>query len=328
MASPPTPIHWPTQRVIVTGGAGFLGRAVVAALQARGVADSGLFIPRSRDFDLTQRAGAERLVRAFPNSTVIIHGAGFVGGLGLNRTHPTRMLADNFAMAAHTLEAAVRDGLAARGGRFVLVGSMTSYPAHAPLPYAEPSLFAGLPDREIASYGIGKLATLQLLRAYAAEFGLAGACPVLVNLYGPGDNLDDERRSHAAGALIKRFVDAADRHLPEVVCWGSGTPTRDFLFIDDAAEGVLRAAESIIDASAINIASGQETTIRTLTDLIARLAGFRGQVTWDASKGDGVSRRCLDITRARTLLGWQPKVSLDDGLARTIAWYRARNAVH
>ena len=320
-------LDWPSQRVIVTGGAGFLGRAVVAGLKARGVAEGAVCVPRSREFDLTERQGAERLVRAFPGATVVIHCAGFVGGLALNRAHPTRMLADNFAMAANMLAACVNEGLAGRGGgggRFVLIGSMTSYPADAPLPYAEASLHRGLPDREIAAYGVGKLAAWQLLRAYGAEFGLRGVCPVLVNLYGPGDNLDDEKRSHAAGALIKRFVDAADRGLDEVVCWGTGSPARDFVFIEDAAEGVLRAAERITDGSAVNIASGRETTIRELTEVIARLAGYRGRVTWDASKGDGVSRRCLDTTRAREELGWSPSVGLEEGLRRTVEWYRGR----
>jgi GDP-L-fucose synthase len=319
-------MDWSTQRVVVTGASGFLGRAVVAGLRRRGVEGDRLVEGRSKPHDLTEYAGAEGLLRSAGEATVVIHCAGFVGGLGLNRAHPSRMLRDNLLMALHLAEACVRTGVAGRGGKLVLIGSMTSYPGSAPLPYREESLFAGLPDREIAAYGVGKLAALAALRAYADEHKLRSVCPLLVNLYGPGDNIDDERRSHAAGALMKRFVDAADRGLDEVVCWGTGAPARDFLYIDDAAEGVLRAAEVLDDASAINIASGQETTIRTLTDLIARLAGYRGRVAWDASKGDGVSRRCLDITRAREVLGWSPRVGLEEGLARTIAAYRARKA--
>jgi GDP-L-fucose synthase len=313
----------PSDTIILPGGAGFLGSHVHAALLARGHDPARIIVPRSSTCDLTLYRHAHDLLAAHPAATHIIHCAGYVGGLGLNRAHPARMFRDNLLIAMHLAEAAAQTGFAARGGKLTIVGSMTSYPADAPIPYREDDLFRGAPDREIASYGVAKLACLQLLRAYRAEFGLRSAYPILVNLYGPGDHIDDERRGHAAGSLLKRFVDAADQHLPEVVCWGTGSPSRDFLFVTDAAEGVLRAAETIDDATPVNIASGHETTLKELAELIARLAGFSGRITWDPAKGDGVTRRCLDITRARTLLGWSPTVPLDAGMRQTIDAYRA-----
>lgn len=322
--------NWSHERVIVTGGAGFLGRSVVCALAGRGVPLARVKVPRSRGFDLTQPGACSRLLREARDvvggePTMIIHCAGFVGGLGANRAFPARFFHDNLLMGTNLVEAARREGLLDRGDhslKFVQVSTMCAYPADAPLPYREESLFTGLPDADIASYGIAKLALLQMLRAYRAQHGLRAAYVIPVNLFGPGDNIADEKNSHVAGALMRRFVEAAARGDKEVVCWGTGAPTRDFVYVDDAAEGLLRAAEVIDDCTPVNIASGAETSIRDLATLIARLAGFSGRIVWDASKGDGVSRRCLDITRARTLLGWSPRTSLEDGLRRTIEWYR------
>lgn len=314
--------HWPAARVIVTGGAGFLGRAIVASLNRRGAAH--LFIPRSENFDLRTPQGCRALFDAFPNPTHIIHCAGTVGGLGLNRKHPARMFHDNLAMSLHLLDAArERSFLGPTGLHFTQVGTMTSYPATAPLPFREDDLWQGRPDPEIASYGLAKRATHQLLEAYRLEHNLRSAYVVPVNLYGPGDNIANPELSHVAGALVRKFVEAAAQNSPEVSNWGTGSPTRDFLYIDDAAEGVLRAAETITDATPVNIAGGIEVSIRTLAETIARLAGYQGKITWDASKGDGIARRTLDITRAKALMDWTPKVPLEEGLRRTIAWYRS-----
>lgn len=314
------------QRIILTGGAGFLGRSVAAALETRGVSPARVFVPRRREFDLTRRDAATRLLAdAFAGepATLIIHCAGFVGGLGANRRFPTRFFHDNLSMGLNLVEAALESGFIRSGGTFVQIGTMCSYPSDAPVPYREESLFRGPPDADIAPYGVAKLALLSMLDAYRREHGLKSAYVIPVNLYGPGDNIADPELSHVAGALVRRFVEAADAKTPEVVCWGTGAPTRDFLYVDDAAEGVLRAAERIDDATPINLAAGREVSIRELAETIARLAGYQGRIVWDASKGDGISRRCLDIARAGSLLGWQPRTSLEEGLARTIRWYRS-----
>lgn len=322
-------MNWTQSRVMVTGGAGFLGRALVAELERRGVPREQVLTPRSKDFDLRTPSGCAAAFAAARERLggpidVVLHAAGFVGGVGANRAFPGNFFHDNMAMGLHLIEAARVDGLAERQGCFVQVGTMCSYPASAPLPYREESLFMGLPDAEIASYGIAKLGLLQMLKAYRQQYGFPSVYCPLVNLYGPGDNVDNPQTTHVAGALVKRFVDAVDAGDAEVVCWGTGSPTRDFVYVDDAAAGLVRAAEAVRDAEAINIASGQEVSIKTFAETILRLAGFRGRVVWDVSKGDGVARRCLDVSRARERLGWSPTVGLEEGLRRTVEWYRGR----
>lgn len=334
--------------IVVTGASGFLGRAVMARLAEMRVPAERVHAPRSADFDLRDAArcrmmfdaalgrGGEALGGGDGRPALVIHCAGFVGGLGLNRMHPARMLHDNLLMALNVTEAACRAGVPRGGGGVVLVGSMTAYPAGARVPMREEDLFTGLPDAEIASYGVAKLVQVQMLRAYGREHGLRGACPILSNLYGPGDSVDDPLVAHAAGALMKRFADAAREGTPEVVCWGTGAPTRDFLYVEDAAAGVVRVAEHLASGGGsgagdggplvVNLASGREVSLRELAETLARLTGFGGRVTWDASKGDGVARRSLDITRAREVLGWEPGVHLEEGLRRTVAWYRSRGA--
>jgi len=314
-----------TQRIIVTGGAGFLGRSICRLLRERGVADDRVFVPRRRDYDLTDAAAVRRLLAdAFPGSgaSLIIHAAGFVGGIGANRRYPARFFADNLMMGLNLAVEAQSRGLIERGLKFVQIGTMCSYPAAAPIPYQEESLWTGYPDAVSAPYGVAKLALWQMLDAFRLEHALRSAYLIPVNLFGPGDNIADPENSHVAGALVRKFVEAAAFNHAEVVCWGSGAPTRDFLFIDDAAEGVLRAAEEIDEPSPINLASGSEVSIKQLAQTIAKHAGYRGRITWDTSKPDGQARRCLDISRAKRVLNWEPRVALDEGLKRTVEWYK------
>jgi GDP-L-fucose synthase len=328
------------ERILITGGTGFLGRALVAALLKRAVPASAIFLPQSREYDLLTQRGAQRLLtESFDGRrpTIVIHCAGLVGGLGANRAMPARFFHDNLAMGVNFIDAARQTGLIERRGTFIQIGTMCSYGADAPLPYREDDLFKGLPDKDFAPYGLAKLALLQMLDAYRIQYGLRSIYLIPTNLYGPGNNMDPQM-SHAAGALIRRFADAADTNTPEVVCWGTGAPLREFLYVDDAAEGIVRAAEVLgkagggpgvppvqghLQTPVLNLAPGQEVSMRQLAELIARLAGFRGHIVWDASKGDGVPRRSLDTTRAREILGWTASTPLDEGLARTIAWHRS-----
>jgi GDP-L-fucose synthase len=209
----------------------------------------------------------------------------------------------------------------------VQVGSMTSYPAAAVVPFVESALWTGYPEPDIAPYGIAKLAAWQMLAAYHKQYGLPSAYLIPVNLYGPGDNIDDVRNAHVAGSLVKRFVDAqrsGPGRADEVVCWGTGSPTREFLFIDDAAEAIVLAAERQREPTPINLGTGTETSIKALAEMIAELVGYRGRIVWDVSKPDGQPRRSLDPSRAKLLLGWNAKVPLREGLRRTVEWYVGR----
>ncbi len=312
-----------TQRILLTGGGGFLGRGVRAALASRGVADDSILAPARAACDFTRQEACERLVResfAGAGPTLILHLAGFVGGLGANRSWPSRFFCDNLAMTLHLVEACRARGLLG-DLTFVQVGTMCSYPADAPCPYKEESLWRGRPDEEVASYGVAKLAAWQLLESCRREFGLRFAYVIPTGFFGPGDNTNPAN-SHVAGALVRKYVDAARAGTPKVVNWGSGAAVRDLVYIDDAAEGVLRAAERVADGTPVNLTGGQEVTIRALAELVARLSGFAGETAWDTSKGDGQLRRSLDGSRAAELLGWTPRVGLEDGLARTVAWYR------
>lgn len=312
--------------IIVTGGAGFFGRAIVRALQARGVANERIFVPRSRDFDLTRADHTRRMYEtALGGGTdIVIHAAGYVGGIAANVAEPARFFHDNMQMGLNVIEQARQTGLIERDGKIVLIGTASSYPEHAVVPFRESDLWSGYPHPSGAPYGLAKAMTGAMLAMYRAQHGLNGAYLVPINLYGPGDHFDEPSRAHVVASLIARSMHAVRSGEQVVTCWGSGTPTRDFLYVDDAAEAVCRAAERIDDPQPINIGTGVETPIRVLAEAIARATGFAGRVDWDASKPDGHARRALDTRRATDVLGWRAATSLDEGLAKTVAWLRAQ----
>jgi GDP-L-fucose synthase len=310
----------PGKRIVVTGGAGFLGRAVCRVLRERGVANDRIVVPRRRDFDLTVEADVERLYET-ARPDVVIHLAAEVGGIGANMAQPGRFFYANMAMGLHLVEHARRRGLE----KFVHTGTVCAYPKHCPIPFREDDIWNGYPEETNAPYGVAKKAIFVMLDGYQRQYGLKSAVVVPVNLYGPWDNFDPAS-SHVIPALIRKCEEARIAQSPEVVCWGTGSATREFLFVDDAAEGIVRAAETMDEPVPINLGGGVEIAIRDLVGKIARACDYRGQVVWDTSKPDGQPRRALDITRARTLLGWEPKQDFDTGLAATVAWWRNRPA--
>jgi GDP-L-fucose synthase len=312
-------------RIILTGGAGFLGRQVVARLRERGVPDSRIYIPRRRDYDLTQAADCQRLYReAFPGqkADLVIHLAAEVGGIGANRANPGRYFFANMAMALHLIEQGRLDGLVSRGGKFVQVGTICAYPKFTPVPFKEDDVWNGYPEETNAPYGVAKKAAWQMLDAYRMQYGMRSAYLLPVNLYGPHDNFD-LFSSHVIPALIRKCVEARRRGDQTIVCWGTGSASREFLYVEDCAEGIVLAAEKIDDPLPINLGTGMEITIKDLVTLIARLCRFTGSVEWDITKPDGQPRRCLDTTRAEKLLGFKAKVGFEEGLRRTIEWFKS-----
>ncbi len=307
------------QRICVTGGGGFLGRAVCSELRRRGA--TTLFIPRSTEFDLTQADAVARLFdRAQPD--VVIHLAAEVGGIGANRTHPGRFFYANMAMGVHLIEEARIRSV----DKFVQVGTVCAYPNHCPLPFREESLWEGFPEETNAPYGVAKRTLGVMLDAYRSEYGLNGIYLIPVNLYGPGDNFDPQS-SHVIPALIRKFCDAVDQGLEVVECWGNGGASREFLYVDDAADAIVTATATYDDHEPLNLGTGSEITITDLATMIARLTKFHGRIAWDASQPDGQPRRRLDTSRAASRLGWRASTGLEDGLRRAVAYWQARSNV-
>lgn len=304
------------KRIVVTGGAGFLGTAVCRVLRERGVPAEQIIVPRRRDYDLTIESQVERLY-ADARPDVVIHLAAEVGGIGANMAQPGRFFYANMAMGLHLVEHARRRGIE----KFVHTGTVCAYPKHCPIPFREEDLWNGYPEETNAPYGVAKKAVFVMLDGYRRQYGMASAVTVPVNLYGPGDNFDPAS-SHVIPALIRKCEEARLAKAEEVVCWGTGAATREFLYVDDAAEGIVRAAEIMEEPLPINLGGGVEIAIRDLVTKIAAACGYAGRITWDTAKPDGQPRRSLDITRAKTLLGWTPRQDFDTGLAATVAWWR------
>lgn len=309
---------WRGRRVVVTGGAGFLGSYVVEALRARGCED--VFVPRSREYDLVRLEAIERMLDA-ARPDMILHLAARVGGIGANQAHPGSFFHDNLLMGVQLLEAARRRGVP----RVVLLGTVCAYPKFAPVPFREESLWDGYPEETNAPYGLAKKMLLVQSQAYRQEYGYDSIFLLPVNLYGPRDHFDPAV-SHVIPALIKKVVDAQEAGQREIVCWGDGSPTREFLHAADAAEGILLAAEHHRTSDPVNLGSGEEVSIKQLAETIARLCGFEGRITWDTSKPNGQPRRRLDTSKAERLFGFKARRTLEEGLRETIAWYRAERA--
>jgi GDP-L-fucose synthase len=301
-------------RIIVTGGSGFLGRAVVARLERAGYRN--IVVPRSREYDLTREEAVERLYADHPPEAVI-HLAAHVGGIGANRANPGSFFYDNLAMGALLMEHARRRGCR----KFVAIGTVCAYPKHTPVPFREEDLWNGYPEETNAPYGLAKKMLLVQAQAYRQQYGFNAIYLLPVNLYGPHDNFDPES-SHVIPALIKKFVEAKEREEPTVTAWGDGSPTREFVYVDDAAEAIYLALEKYDGHEPVNVGSSFEISIRDLTETIARVVGYDGGIVWDTSKPNGQPRRKLDVSRAERLFGFRASISFEDGLRRTLEWYQ------
>jgi GDP-L-fucose synthase len=305
-------VDWSAKRVVVTGGAGFLGTHLVAMLQERGC--RRVFVPRSADCDLVDAQAVQRLYRE-AQPEIVFHLAARVGGIRANQLNPGKYFYDNMQMGAHILE----QGRLAGVPKIVMVGTICSYPKHAPVPFREDSLWDGYPEETNAPYGVAKKALLVMAQAYRQQYGVNAIVLLPVNLYGPGDNFDLET-SHVISAMIRKFVENKGSQGP-VLLWGDGSPTREFLYVQDCARALILAAERYDGPAPVNLGAGFEITVRDLAHKIAALVGYAGRVEWDTSRPNGQPRRSLDTSRAERLFGFKAEMPFEEGLRRTIAWY-------
>jgi GDP-L-fucose synthase len=309
---------WKGKRVTVTGGRGFLGRRVVDLIKQSDPAEVSTF--SSSEYDLTKQHDVVRMYKDF-RPDVVIHLAARVGGIGANRENPGRFFYENAIMGIEVMEQARQHGV----DKFVAVGTVCAYPKFTPVPFSEDDLWLGYPEETNAPYGLAKKMLLVQAQAYREQYGFNAIYLLPVNLYGPGDNFDTAS-SHVIPALIRRFLEAKQQGLPEVVVWGTGAASREFLYVDDAARAIVLAAERYEKQDPINLGSSVEVTIRELVEIIARLTGYQGSVTWDHTKPDGQPRRKLNVDRARAEFGFESAVGFEDGLRRTIETYESATA--
>lgn len=322
--------YWMNKRVIVTGGAGFLGSFVVEKLQQRGAAE--IIVPRIEQYNLVENSEIKRLFdqalgstpgSSAPSSreTIIIHLAALAGGIGANRARPADFFYINLMMGVQLMHAAWQRGVE----KFVAIGTICAYPKFTPLPFKEENLWDGYPEETNAPYGLAKKMLLVQAQAYREQYGFNAIYLLPVNLYGPRDNFNLET-SHVIPALIRKCLEAKARNDRQVILWGDGSPTREFLYVEDCAEGILLAAERYNGSEPVNLGSGNEISVKNLANLVARLTGFEGELVWDTSKPNGQPRRALDVSRAEQSFGFKAQVPFEEGLRRTIAWYMAQQS--
>jgi GDP-L-fucose synthase len=307
-------IFWQNQRICVTGGAGFLGSFVIEKLRQRGAKE--IFVPKIEDYNLVEREDILRMLDdARPD--IIIHLAALAGGIGANRTRPADFFYINLMMGVQLMHEAWNFGVE----KFVAIGTICAYPKFTPIPFKEENLWTGYPEETNAPYGLAKKMLLVQAQAYRQQYGFNAIYPLPVNLYGPRDNFDLET-SHVIPALIRKCIEAQDNDSDQIVLWGDGSPTREFLYVEDAAEGLMLATERYNDSEPFNLGSGQEISIKDLAKLITRLTGFEGEIVWDTSKPNGQPRRALDTQRAEQFFGFRAQMPLEEGIRQTIEWYR------
>ena len=305
---------WKDRRVCVTGGAGFLGSFVLKELKARRAAH--VFVPHIEEYDLVNPNDIQRMYdQARPD--VVIHLAALAGGIGANRARPADFFYINLMMGVQLMHEAWKRGVE----KFVAIGTVCAYPKFTPIPFREEELWNGYPEETNAPYGLAKKMLLVQAQAYREQYGFNAIYLLPVNLYGPRDNFDLQT-SHVIPALIRKYIDAQQKGLKEVILWGDGSPTREFLYAGDAADGILTAAERYNGAEPVNLGSGQEISIKDLAEMIARLTGYQGKIVWDTSQPNGQPRRALDTSRAAQYFGWRARIPFEEGLSQTIAWYR------